>query len=430
MTTATRPTGASAPAALDHPLPNAAPILVATDGTDFSRPALEAALELTATTGAPVRLVVVVRDLPVIPLDFGIVVAPPEDVAAVRDALLLRVKAQLVEVAGSEVEWPIEVRWGDPAQEIARAASNSDARLIVLGVEHRSAADRLFARETALALLRLSRVPLLVVPKGFSRVPTRVAVSTDFSHASVEAARMALELFPEVSYVDFVHVRAGQSAGKMVEHWLSPIDDTIDEGFEHARAELAARPEVRVACLTFYGQPAREVVAFARASHADLVVMGSSGAGLLERLLVGSTSRQVVRGAPCAALVVHPHSRRDGPFALLNRHRENLPRHQWADRLEVFSCRNVGRMATVEVMGEEVGSQVQDRDVRFFGAAWDPYDQRLEIMTGAMDDGTRHHTNNIANVGHIDMLQDASGRDWILRVSHGAMQTLLIFSRH
>jgi nucleotide-binding universal stress UspA family protein len=427
MSTTTRPLRDAEPAA-DFQKPNDAPILVASDGTDFSRPALEAALELTASRHAPVRIVAVVRDLPVMPLDFGIVVAPPEDSAAVRDALLFRVKAQLVAVAGADAEWPIEVRWGDAAQEIANAARDAGARVIVLGVEHRSMADKLFARETALALLRLSRVPLFIVPRGFSTAPTRMAVSTDFSHASIAAARLALELFPAIRQVDLVHVRPMRRIEAVVEHWLAPIEEAIDGGFEHARLELAAPRSVRVECVTIKGDAAREVVAYARDSGAELLVMGSSGAGLIERMLVGSTSRKVVRDAPCAALAVHPDSERDGPFALLDRHRERIPRHQWSDRLEAFSRRNMGRKTTVEVISKDLGSQLQDRDVRFLGATWDPFDQRVEIMVGGKDEGS-HHTRNIAGVEFIDQLQDASGRDWILRVTDGQTQTFLTLSR-
>ncbi len=72
MTIAALPVRAVTPA--PRLLPDA-PILVATDGTDFARPVLDAALELMKTTGAPVRIIAVLRDLPLIPLDFGIVVA-------------------------------------------------------------------------------------------------------------------------------------------------------------------------------------------------------------------------------------------------------------------------------------------------------------------------------------------------------------------
>jgi nucleotide-binding universal stress UspA family protein len=430
MTTATRPDRAAAPAYAGDARPNDAPILVASDGTDFSRPALEAALALSAGTGTPVRLVAVSRDLPVIPVEFGIVLAPPEQVAVVRDALLLRVKEQVVEVAGPAAEWPIDVRWGDVALEIAQAAADTGARLIVLGVEHRNVAARVFAHETALALLRLSRVPLFVVPRGFTSNPRRVTVATDFSHVSIAATRLALELFPSIATIDLVHVWPTSVPALGVAEWFAPLEATIELGFELARKELESIRPVDVSCVTLRGKPSREITSFAQASGSELLVVGSRGAGLLERLLVGSTSRPVIRSAPCAALAVHPSSERDGPFALLDPHRYPIQPDDWGTQLARFSNLNTGRLATIEVLGADIGSQVQDRDVRFLGASWDPHDQRLEIMTGMLDDTTRHHTRNIANVRAVDVLKDAFGRDWILRVSDGETQTLLTLSRH
>jgi hypothetical protein len=89
----------------------------------------------------------------------------------------------------------------------------------------------------------------------------------------------------------------------------------------------------------------------------------------------------------------------------------------------------MGRMATVEVIGRAVGAQVQDREVRFLGATWDPHDQRLEIMVGKADGGP-HHTRNIAGVEQIDILPDAAGRDWILRVMDSEAQTFVTLSRN
>ncbi len=52
------------------------------------------------------------------------------------------------------------------------------------------------------------------------------------------------------------------------------------------------------------GRPAEEILAQVREQAIDLVVLGSRGSGTLKRLLLGSTSEQVLREAPCSVLIV------------------------------------------------------------------------------------------------------------------------------
>jgi nucleotide-binding universal stress UspA family protein len=53
-----------------------------------------------------------------------------------------------------------------------------------------------------------------------------------------------------------------------------------------------------------YGKPRKEIVAFARAQRAGLIVMGVAGRGALDLAVLGSTTHHVVREAPCPVLVV------------------------------------------------------------------------------------------------------------------------------
>jgi nucleotide-binding universal stress UspA family protein len=64
--------------------------------------------------------------------------------------------------------------------------------------------------------------------------------------------------------------------------------------------ECFARGEAIVA----EGRPAELIIAKAREGDSDLIVLGSRETGRLERLLVGSTSEQVLASATCSVLVV------------------------------------------------------------------------------------------------------------------------------
>ena len=174
--------------------PGLGPILVATDGTESAEPALRAASVLSRHTGADVVALAVLEGLPLVAADYGILIPPLDTPVERRDALTRRVRAQLLTL-GSSADWTVEVREGDAAATIARSARECDARLIIVGIGHHDLVDRLFGGETALHALRMARTPVLAVPPGFDRMPSRVAVATDFTVASVTAARKALELF-------------------------------------------------------------------------------------------------------------------------------------------------------------------------------------------------------------------------------------------
>lgn len=56
------------------------------------------------------------------------------------------------------------------------------------------------------------------------------------------------------------------------------------------------------------GEPALEIVAQAERLGADLVVMGSHGRTALYDLLLGSTTQQVLKHAPCPVVIIPPRA--------------------------------------------------------------------------------------------------------------------------
>jgi nucleotide-binding universal stress UspA family protein len=65
-----------------------------------------------------------------------------------------------------------------------------------------------------------------------------------------------------------------------------------------------ANPAVRVKHVFLEGDPATEIVEYAREAGVDRIVMGTHGRTGTERLLMGSVAEQVLRDAPCSVLVV------------------------------------------------------------------------------------------------------------------------------
>lgn len=405
------------------------PILVATDGTESAEGALRAAAMLARHSEAGAVVLSVMEALPLVAADYGMMIPPVDADAARRKHLRTRVQQQVDAIGGVAKEWSIEVRDGDPAAVIVQTARELDARLIVVGLGHHELLDRMFGGETALHALRRASTPVLAVPPGFTQLPRRAVVATDFSAASVRAARLGLELVDTPTMVYVVHVAPRMELQPdAFAAWMALYGEGVGPAFERVRADLGLPTHVVVETVTRQGKPSREVLEFARSTQADLIVTGSRGAGLVDRLLVGSTATGLIRGAHCAVLAV-PDAGLSHPDAWPPSARAPIAADRWAAELEAFTKRNAGRRASLEVDDPDVGAQAQGRDYPFLGAAYDHHDQAVEIMLGDVSAGRRHLTRNITGVTAIDVLRDEKERDWILRVAHGTGQTILVLAR-
>lgn len=295
---------------LDAAKATIAPVVVASDGSEYSEPALRLAQRLAQHAGGMVYVVAIHE----IPLALGLLATPAlvEAHEGWREAFRRQVASQVRRIAGPENSgWSLIVRDGDPATELARIAAELSARMLVIGVRHRHFTDRLFGRETALRLLQRCRVPLLIVPGAFSHLPRCALVATDLSASSLEAGRTALRLLDTISRVSLLHVTPSPASARMYATWREWLDEDPTGALERMKSDLAIAPSITVEIESREGDAAHEIVSVARHKAVDLIVTASRGAGLLDRLLVGSTARGVVHSADCAVLVVQP-SRGDG----------------------------------------------------------------------------------------------------------------------
>jgi nucleotide-binding universal stress UspA family protein len=65
-----------------------------------------------------------------------------------------------------------------------------------------------------------------------------------------------------------------------------------------------ANPDIAVNHVMLEGDPAQEIIKYARDSEIDLIVLGTHGRTGRERLLMGSVAEKVMRDGPCSVLVV------------------------------------------------------------------------------------------------------------------------------
>ena len=151
------------------------------------------------------------------------------------------------------------------------------------------------------------------------------------------------------------------------------------------------------------GPAAQTVLDVARAVSADLIVTGTRGFGMLSRLLVGSVSTALIRGAQCSVLIV------PGPDPV---ERARLERHmtgtatvtaptEWARELEGLAGRNQQRRTSLEIDDRSLGAQVQESGYFLTGATYDPHDRRVELMFERPGRPGEHLTRNIGDVRSV-----------------------------
>ncbi len=69
--------------------------------------------------------------------------------------------------------------------------------------------------------------------------------------------------------------------------------------------EKSARDaDVSVESMVLYGDPAEELIHFAKDKGCDVIVIGSSGKGMVKRTLLGSVSTKVALQAQCSVYIV------------------------------------------------------------------------------------------------------------------------------
>jgi len=399
-----------------------ATLLVATDGSPSARGSLRLARQLEALRGYRIEILGVVEPLPVFDAGFLVAVPEAELYESRREALRREIEAQVREVRPDAEEWRIHVEAGTPASRIVAVAEGLRAEAILLGLGRHSPVDRILGSETALQVARLSHLPVLAVPAEAEALPRRAAVGIDFSEFSRRAARTAARLMKDPWELHLVHVMSGMEFLPAVsEDWRADFEGEVSRRLERLAAELpqGEGSEIRVAVLE--GEPAQELLAYAKRHEVDLLVAGSHGHSFVGRLLMGSVSTRLLRKAHTPVLVVPPA---EIPEEVTAPGRIGPP-HPWVELLAGFSKRNAGRPTTLELDDPELGAQECGRNIPLWGVDYDPRRDRLDIMLGHAGTVEGHLTHSFPAPREVEVVQDPEGRDRALRIRLERGQAIL-----
>jgi nucleotide-binding universal stress UspA family protein len=193
----------------------------------------------------------------------------------------------------------------EPVEAILDMHKAWRADLLVMGTHGRTGLTRIRLGSVMESVLRQVAGPILTVGPG-AKVPSlgairRVLTPIDFSKMSRETLQYSVDLAEQAgAEVTAVHILE-----RAPERDLDQVaNDLCDWVPPQARARCTVREVVR------QGTPADRIVAEAKRSRADLIVLGAKPRSYLDALVFGSTTETVIRTAPCPVLSIIQRSGR------------------------------------------------------------------------------------------------------------------------
>lgn len=123
----------------------------------------------------------------------------------------------------------------------------------------------------------------------------RMAIDNRSPFKSRIYAMLVLPNAPTATYADFVP----SAPVTETEKW-----DELRQRIFYVIEKCASENDVPLEMIVEYGEPVDKLLEFAKQEQIDVIVIGSSGKGFLERKLKGSVSHKVATSAPCSVYIV------------------------------------------------------------------------------------------------------------------------------
>jgi nucleotide-binding universal stress UspA family protein len=204
--------------------------------------------------------------------------------------------------------------------------------------------------------------------------------------------------------------------------------EEIDEHLRDVAGEIRRQhPRLAIERLTLPGHAAEVIVEHARASKADLVIMGSRGRGAVASAVLGSVAAEVVDHSPCPVLIARTDSIRGGVVADDGsdgaRHAEELIA-KWpilrGRPVRVVSVADVSPLTTGLVSGVDVGSYAAfDESIRELRHAHSGYARDAEERLAALGERVTSETRTGSVTTEILAVAAETGADLIVVGSRG-----------
>ena len=169
---------------------------------------------------------------------------------------------------------------------------------IVVAFDGSALARRALDIGTDLACQNKSPLGIIyIIDSSNMHIPEEMRKMGEVEHLIDPAPRLMVNLEnAPASMMSSMAQASSDSQAAMFQYADFLVDQAKNSAKENGVAEVEARAVI--------GDPAEEVVAFARDRQADLIISGCRGFGKLKSLLLGSVSNKIAQLAECSCLTV------------------------------------------------------------------------------------------------------------------------------
>jgi len=284
-------------------------ILCGIDLGPDSETVLSYAAFFAASSDIPVRLLHVIDYL----------LTPPPSLAAYIEEEKKKDEAEMARweaaLKGTGIAAESCIMVGRLHESFGAALDEGTTAMMVIGYK-----SHLFRPSSSERLIMSLRVPMLVVrPKSSGRTAIgevkvkKILCPVDFSENSRKAASVALQYAAAFSAgLDLMHVIPSHHIREKLMLWSrmdaeerGRFDELMNADAASTMSAFCAGEGIGEPGELFHGMPGEVIPAVAGDRDHDLIVIGARGLSYTQGLLVGSTTAQVLRSAPCPVLIVH-----------------------------------------------------------------------------------------------------------------------------
>ena len=288
-------------------------LLAATDISAPSRITAQRAAMLAEQIGAKLEFVHVLdkRELDELQRLLG------EDGEVLKERIRSQTRELLAQLA-DEVGEPLGVSAGchlvegEVLESIKAQVDVLNASLLIVGAHGTGFVRQQLLGATAERLLRVIQCPVLTVKQSPRKTYQNVLVPIDFTPWSLGAIRLALTVAPKAE-LTLLHAYELPFEGQM--RIAGEKEEAIRRYRDKIRQEVGARlyqtamdagiTEVSWHPVVIHGNAVQRILEQEEEQGAGLVVLGKHGHGMVEELLLGSNTRQILTHAQCDVLIAN-----------------------------------------------------------------------------------------------------------------------------